>query len=135
MFDLIPFAARSRDLFDNFDRHIWRDMNFVTGDFRTDIVEEDDKYVVECELPGFSREDISVDIENDRLTISARHERKDDGRTYIHRERTDASYQRSFSISNIQTDSITAAYNDGVLILNLPKAQPKEAQSRKIQIA
>ena len=135
MFDLIPFAARPHDLFDNFDRHFWRDMNSMTQDFRTDIVEEDDRYVIECELPGFTREDISVDVENDRLIISARREHKDDGRKYIHRERTSAAYQRSFAISNIRTDAISAAYTDGVLSLTLPKEQPKEAQSRKIEIA
>jgi len=133
MFDLIPFATRAHD-FDNFDRRLWREMNPMTGGFRTDIVEEENQYVLECELPGFAREDISVDVEEERLVITAHREAKDDGRNYIHRERTSATYQRSFSISNIQTDSITAAYHDGILTLNLPKFQPKAAPSRKITI-
>ena len=53
MFDLIPFAAKSRDLFDSFDRRFWNDGAAALGDFRTDITEEGDKYVLEAELPGF----------------------------------------------------------------------------------
>lgn len=135
MYDLIPFAARPYHRFDNFDHRHCHDMNSMTHAFRTDIVEEDDRYVIECELPGFDRENISVDVKDERLIISARRERKDDGRSYIHRERTFAAYQRIFAISNVRTDEITAAYTDGVLTLTLPKEQPRENHSRKIEIA
>ena len=134
MFDLIPFAAKSRDLFDSFDRRFWNDSAAALGDFRTDITEEGDKYVLEAELPGFKREDISIDVEDDRLTITAKATAEENGKNYVHRERRSAVYQRSFSISNIETGAITAAYTDGILTLNLPKMQPKTAESRKIQI-
>ena len=134
MFDLIPFAAKSRDLFDSFDRRFWGEGTAALGDFRTDISEENDKYVLEAELPGFKREDISIDVEDDRLTITAKATAEENGKNYVHRERRSAVYQRSFSISNIETGAITAAYTDGILTLNLPKMQPKTAESRKIQI-
>ena len=134
MFDLIPFAAKSRDLFDSFDRRFWGEGTAALGDFRTDIIEENDKYVLEAELPGFKREDISIDVEDDRLTITAKAAAEENGKNYVHRERRSAVYQRSFSISNIETGAITAAYTDGILTLNLPKMQPKTAESRKIQI-
>ena len=134
MFDLIPFAAKSRDLFDSFDRRFWGEGTAALGDFRTDISEENDKYVLEAELPGFKREDISIDVEDDRLTITAKATAEENGKNYVHRERRSAVYQRSFSISNIDTGAITAAYTDGILTLNLPKMQPKTAESRKIQI-
>ena len=134
MFDLIPFAAKSRDLFDSFDRRFWGEGTAALGDFRTDIIEENDKYVLEAELPGFKREDISIDVEDDRLTITAKATAEENGKNYVHRERRSAVYQRSFSISNIETGAITAAYTDGILTLNLPKMQPKTAESRKIQI-
>ncbi|MEA4824300.1 MAG: Hsp20/alpha crystallin family protein [Clostridiaceae bacterium] len=138
MFDLIPFVTKPHDLFDTFDRRLWNDMNAALGDFRTDITEESDKYVLEAELPGFKREDISVDVDDDRLVITAKttSEKNEGGdkKNYVHRERRSATYQRSFSISNIATDAITASYNDGVLTLNLPKVQPKEAAARKIEI-
>ena len=134
MFDLIPFAAKSRDLFDSFDRRFWGEGTAALGEFRTDISEENDKYVLEAELPGFKREDISIDVEDDRLTITAKATAEENGKNYVHRERRSAVYQRSFSISNIETGAITAAYTDGILTLNLPKMQPKTAESRKIQI-
>ena len=134
MYDLIPFAAKSRDLFDSFDRRFWGEGTAALGDFRTDISEENDKYVLEAELPGFKREDISIDVEDDRLTITAKATAEENGKNYVHRERRSAVYQRSFSISNIETGAITAAYTDGILTLNLPKMQPKTAESRKIQI-
>ena len=136
MFDLIPFAAKSRDLFDSFDRRFWNDSAAALGDFRTDITEEGDKYVLEAELPGFKREDISIDVEDDRLIITAKNnaETENNAKNYVHRERRSAVYQRSFSSSNIDTAAITAAYTAGILTLNLPKMQPKTAESRKIQI-
>ncbi len=134
MFDLIPFAAKSRDLFDSFDRRFWNETQPALGDFRTDIIEEDDKYVLESELPGFKREEISIDLEDDRLTITAKKAETEESRNYVHRERRSAAYQRSFSISNIDTAAITAGYADGVLTLTLPKLLPKVPEARKIQI-
>ena len=136
MFDLIPFASKSRDLFDTLDRRASGDMTASLGDFRTDIIEEAGRYVLECELPGFRREDISVDIADDRLTITAKANPDSERarRSYVHRERRVATWQRSFSLSNIETQSITASYTDGILTLSLPKVQPKAAQSRKIEI-
>ena len=55
-------------------------------------------------------------------------------KNYVHRERRSATYQRSFSISNIATEAITASYNDGILTLNLPKMLPKESAARKIAV-
>ena len=137
MFDLIPFATKSHDLFDNFDRR-WNEMGAALGDFRTDITEEKDKYVLEAELPGFKREDINIDVEDDRLVITAKtsSETTESGekKNYVHRERRSATYQRSFSISNIATEAITASYNDGILTLNLPKMLPKESAARKITV-
>ncbi|MGI6335988.1 MAG: Hsp20/alpha crystallin family protein [Eubacteriales bacterium] len=138
MFDLIPFASRTRDLFDPFDRRMFSEMTAALGDFRTDITEEDDKYVLESELPGFQREDISIDVDGNRLVISAQtksEESDESKKNYVHRERRCANYTRSFSISNIDTDNITAAYNDGVLTLNLPKRLPKKPETKKIVIA
>ncbi len=128
MLDLVPFSVKSHDPFDSLDRRA------TLGDFRSDIIEESDRYVLECELPGFSREAISVDASDDRLTITAKRTEPDRTRTYVHRERSFTTWQRSFSLSNIETDSITASYTDGVLRLNLPKVQPKSAQARKIEI-
>ncbi|MGN0639273.1 MAG: Hsp20/alpha crystallin family protein [Huintestinicola sp.] len=105
---------------------------------RTDIREEDDRYVMESELPGFDKQDISIDITGSSLTLKAEHsennDEKDKNGRYIRRERTFGSYQRSFDISGIDADHISADYKNGILIMILPKKQPDVPVSRRLEI-
>lgn len=129
MFGMIPFDRRDNnlfDMFDNFERNFFGNSSNNLSTFRTDIRDEGDKFVLEAELPGFKKEDIKLDLKDGVLTVSAQHsenteEKKDN---YIRRERRFGSFARSFDVSGIQEDQITAAYNSGVLELTLPKAQP-----------
>ena len=72
------------------------------------------------------------------LTISAQHnenqEQKDEKGTYIRRERRYGSFTRSFDITGIDEAGITAAYQNGILELNLPKAVPVVPETRRIAI-
>ena len=139
MFGMIPFARHDDnvfDLFDNFERSFFGDNSAST--FRTDIRDEGDKFVLEAELPGFKKEDIKLDLKDGILTVSAQHsessEEKDKKGSYIRRERRYGSFARKFDVSGIQEDHITAAYNNGVLELTLPKAQPVVPAARQIDI-
>lgn len=141
MFGMIPFEYREHNLFDaldNFERSFFKDTNTDFSVFRTDIKDAGDKYVLEAELPGFQKEDISLDVKDGILTISAQHnesnDQKDDDGKYIRRERRYGSFRRSFDISSIDESAIAAAYHDGVLELSLPKRQQVLPQSRKIAI-
>ena len=95
--------------------------------FKTDIKEEDGKYVLEADMPGFNKEDIKLDVDNDILTISAErhseHEDKDKAGNYIRCERSYGSYSRSFDVSAIDSEKITATYENGVLTLDMPKKE------------
>ena len=138
MFGMIPFDHRDSslfDMFDNFERSFFG-ANNTASSFRTDIRDEGDKFILEAELPGFKKEDIKLDLKDGILTIAAQHsteneEKKD---SYIRRERKYGSFSRSFDVSGIQEDRITAAYNNGVLELTLPKAQPVVPAARQIDI-
>ena len=139
MFGMIHFARHDDnvfDLFDNFERSFFGDNSAST--FRTDIRDEGDKFVLEAELPGFKKEDIKLDLKDGILTVSAQHsessEEKDKKGSYIRRERRYGSFARKFDVSGIQEDGITAAYNNGVLSLTLPKAQPVVPAARQIEI-
>ena len=141
MFGMLPFERSDDNLFDTFDnftRNFFRGSNASLPAFRTDIRELDGKYVLEAELPGFSKEDISLDVKDGILTISAEHkenhEEKDERGNYLRRERRYGSFSRSFDITGIDEGSITAAYNNGILELNLPKAVPVVPESRRIAI-
>ncbi|HCQ75123.1 MAG TPA: hypothetical protein DIT84_09980 [Clostridiales bacterium] len=141
MFELMPFGYRRvsaynpfRD-FEEMSRSFWDDTNVSA--FRTDITEKDGKYILEADLPGFKKEDISVDIDKDCLTITAEHkseEKEENADSYIRRERYYGSYTRSFNVKGIDTEAITAAYNDGVLTLTMPKKEPEIPAARRLEI-
>lgn len=139
MFDLTPFDRRHHELWDPF-----RDFEkfFSAGPefngFRADIKDKGDKFVLEAELPGFSKEDIQVDVDENTLVISAqRSEEKEDSDkdgSYLRRERSYGSFRRSFDVSNIRTEEIKAAYQNGVLSLELPKKDSTAGGSRRLEI-
>lgn len=141
MFELMPFGYRRvsaynpfRD-FEEMSRNFWDDANVSA--FRTDITEKDGVYTLEADLPGFKKEDISVDIDKDCLTITAEHkseEKEENADSYIRRERFYGSYTRSFNVKGIDTEAITAAYNDGVLTLTMPKKEPEVPAARRLEI-
>ena len=139
MFGMIPFDRHDSSLFDmldNFERNFFGSSNNTASSFRTDIRDEGDKFVLEAELPGFKKEDIKLDLKDGILTISAQHSQESEEKqnSYIRRERRYGSFSRSFDVSGIQEDHITAAYNNGVLELTLPKAEPVVRAARQIDI-
>ena len=141
MFGMIPFERSDDnffDLFDNFERKFFGNSNAAIPDFRTDIRDAGDRFVLEAELPGFNKEDIKLDVKDGILTISAQHtenkDEKDDKGSYIRRERRYGSFTRSFDITGVDDEHITASYNTGVLELNLPKAVPVVPEAKRIAI-
>ena len=141
MFGMLPFERSDDNLFDTFDnftRNFFRGSNASLPAFRTDIRDAGDKFVLEAELPGFDKGDIKLDVKDGILTIPAEHsenqEQKAAKGAYIRRERRYGSFSRSFDITGIDEGSITAAYNNGILELNLPKAVPVVPESRRIAI-
>ena len=143
MFELIPFDRHTRSLsafdpfrmLDEMDRRFMNSAPAVTA-FRTDVLDTGDAFKLESELPGFRKEDIKIDIENDCLTISA--ERKADNKeekdNYIKRERFYGSFSRSFDVSGINVDAIEASYTDGMLNVLLPKKAAEVPASRRLEI-
>lgn len=146
MFEIMPFDRKSYRMrpFDPFremeemQRAFWNTPSVASSTFRTDISETNDAYKLEAELPGFAKEDIKVDIDDDTLTIKAEHsennDEQNDAGEYVRRERYYGSYSRSFNVSEIDVDGITAAYENGVLTLNMPKRAPVKPESRHLEI-
>ena len=145
MFELIPFDRRNHRVsvydpfraFDEMERAFFGNgQQPSVYSFRTDVSDTGDAYKLEAELPGFKKEDIKIDIENDCLTISAeRHENKDENKpNFVKRERFYGSYSRSFDVSGIDVDKISAGYTDGVLTLELPKKVETAPASRRLEI-
>lgn len=140
MFELMPFGHGEKSLFnyfDNFEKNFFGGNEGALAHFRTDILDKGDHYELQAELPGFKKEDIHIDLDGDYLTISAQHneetEEKKDGQ-YVRRERRYGSFQRSFDVTGIAKEAIQAGYADGILTLNLPKAQIQQPTKQQIQI-
>lgn len=141
MFELIPFGRRNlSNYFDDFEKSFYKSWNTnAISSIKTDIIEKEDAYVIEAELPGFEKKDISIDINDNLLTVKAEtnseNEEKDDKGNYIRRERKYGSFSRTFDISNINADEISAEHKDGILKITLPKIEELKPQAKKIEIS
>jgi HSP20 family protein len=150
MFGLTPFRRKneivphSRDIFDNIDTMF---ENFLNDSFfpslyknsnymKVDIKEKENEYIVEAELPGVNKEQINIDVRNDRLTISVeqREEINEEKHNYIRRERRYGSMSRSFMVENVDEEKIKASLKNGVLTIILPKKEPNKPLGRRIEI-
>ena len=103
---------------------------------RLDVTENEQAYLIKAELPGFKVEDISVDIDGNRVAISAEAKQEhaeSNGQKVVRRERYVGQYFRSFSLGqDIDTATSTARYRDGVLDLELRKLVGGSAKRRQI---
>ena len=140
MFGLTPF--RSNFYVSAYDP--WKEMEEFEKRFfgqrtpamKTDIREADGAYILEAELPGFTREDIHAEIKNGYLTIRAerKSESEDNKENYLRRERSFGSFSRTFDLEGIDANAISASFKNGVLTLELPKLAPKAEEARKVEI-
>ncbi len=151
---LMPMLWSNNDIFDEMDNFFndgflgtacrapgqGRQLDSSASLMRTDVIEKEDSYQLEAELPGFSKEDIKIDLRDDTLTISAAHnenkDEKDDSGKYIRRERRSTSYQRSFHVEGLKPEDIIAQYKNGVLTVHLPKKEaiPEKEESTRIEV-
>lgn len=96
------------------------------GRYRALRISETDKEIVaRIEIPGLNKEDIVVNLTEDRLELSIdRHkeERNEEGKKYVYKERYSESYHQSVSLpGKIDVDKATASYNNGILEINMPR--------------
>jgi len=101
-----------------------------------DIVESKDAYLIRAELPGMKREDFNLEVNDGTLTLSG--ERKSealtDGVEYHRSERVNGKFARSFYLPRtVKQDGIKASYQDGILEIQVPKAE--EAKPKQIAIS
>ena len=108
---------------------------------KTDIKENDAGYELEIDLPGFTKDEVSAELNNGYLTVSAAkgldqdEQEKDTGR-YIRRERYAGSCQRSFYVGDdVTEEDIKGEFKHGILKLFVPKKEAKPAVEQKKYIA
>lgn len=101
-----------------------------------EVHENDNTYTFRFDVPGVKKEDISIELENNRLTISGerKEEKKEkDEKKYLS-ESYYGSFMRSFTLpGSVKEEDIQAKYQDGVLILTVPKTKKHKSKSVEIQ--
>lgn len=119
--DLIPRKFYLDDIFDDFASSRREQA------MKCDIYERDGDYHIEMDIPGFNKEDISVEANDGYLTIKAQkksennEESKD--KKYIRRERVYGKYERSFYLGDLDQDKIDAEFKNGMLKIVVPKKE------------
>jgi HSP20 family protein len=94
-----------------------------------DLIESDKEIKATAEMPGLEKQDININVTEDRLEISAetKHEEKKEEKGYIYRERRSGSYYRAISLpSPVDPDKSNATYKDGILEIKMPKTEVKK---------
>ncbi|WP_373522188.1 Hsp20/alpha crystallin family protein [Aquiflexum sp.] len=98
-----------------------------------DIAEDDKHYEIQVSVPGMKKSDFNLEVNDGRLTISGERkmEEKKEGKNYHSLETHYGSFSRSFYLpDNVKEDGIVAAYEDGLLKVNLPKEEKKVNKSK-----
>jgi HSP20 family protein len=118
--------------FNDFDAGLPAKQGFAPA---VDIVEDKEEFLLRAELPGVPKENIKVEVKENRLTVSGNKEsvHKEAKGEYRYVESSYGAFSRSFELPrNVHAGDIKAEYAHGVLTLRIPKA--KEALPRTIEI-
>jgi len=127
-----------------FDDDFFRDDFFDRKErlnlMKTDIREDDKSYLLEVDLPGYSKDDIKIDITDGYLTINAKVEKEDndENKNYVRRERFTGEVSRSFYVGEeIKEDEVKASFKNGILTLEVPKLslEDKKKDKKYIEIS
>ena len=98
---------------------------------KTDVRELDGSYELDVDLPGFKKDEVTVDLQDGYLTISAAKaldkDESDQKGKFLRQERYAGSMSRSFYVGDdVESADISAKYEDGILKISVPKAAQKE---------
>lgn len=122
-------------LFDRFFNRTGDDASSAVWSPQTDFVETDDNFQLRLDVPGLSKDDIDINLQNGTLTVSGERtsERTDEGEDYVRVERAFGNFHRTFTLPDaVDHDGIEATYDDGVLSIHVPKTE--ESTRRQIEI-
>ena len=127
---MLPRRRNDFDLFDQMFFDPFFSNERESKIMKTDITEKKDKYVIDMDLPGYEKEDISLEINDGYLIINAKtshhNEDKEEGK-YVRKERYVGECSRSFYVGDeIKEEDIKATFKNGILKIDIPKKEPKK---------
>lgn len=117
---------KSEDIFDRFFDEFFsplESMHSNFNSFKVDVREDDEGYMIEADLPGFNKQDLSITYENNYLTISAKKDEivEEKKAQFIRRERQFGEFRRTFYIENIDIEQVNAKFDNGILEIKINK--------------
>lgn len=108
-----------------------------SNNMKSDVIKTDDGYQVTVDIPGVDKDNIDLSYDQDVLSIKAKRDstldQKDEQDNVIASERSYGEYVRNYRLPDVSADKISAKAEDGVLTIDLPKAEKKET-GHKIEI-
>jgi len=116
--EIIPRKFYLDDIFDNI-------MTTSRNDMKCDIYEKEGNYHIEMDIPGYDKNDITIEAKDGYLTVTAEKKQEEniEEKNYIKRERVYGKYQRSFYLGELDTDNIEAEFTNGTLKVVIPKKE------------
>lgn len=149
MSGLVPFNRKNKSLIsrdfddfgdfynmvDDFFNNWPSKKNFMKDSFKVDVQEQDNKYLVEAELPGIDKNEVNIEMNEGRLNISVKREENinEEKKNYVHKERRFSSMSRSIYLEDAKSEDIKASLENGVLKIIIPK-ESRPNNSIKIDI-
>ncbi len=147
MTGLVPFNRKNtgllstgfedfHNMLDDFFSDNWSPRRNLERDtFKINVQQNEADYLIEAELPGVSKEEVTLDLNEGRLNISVKREENinEEKKNYIHRESRSCSMSRSVYLADADSKGITAKLDNGMLRITVPR-QAKEVKTEKIEI-
>ena len=128
MMNLLPRGFYLDDIFDDMNKEMVKPANHM----KCDVSETEKEYTVEMDIPGYKKHEIKIECNDGLLTITAekKEEKKEenkgeekDKKKYIRRERFYGKISRGFSFPDMDENKIKAKFEDGTLLLTIPKKE------------
>ena len=132
--DLMDFSfPKMMDFGGDVDRKLYG--KHAANIMKTDVREHDDRYELDIDLPGFTKDEINLHLQNGYLSVTAGKgldkDEKDKEGKLIRQERYTGSMQRSFFVGKeVTAEEVNAKYEDGVLRLTIPKKEAKKVEEK-----
>ena len=146
MAGLIPFNKKNNSLSmwgcdpfdfidDFFNDSFLSSRNLMRDTFKIDVKETEKEYLIEAELPGIQKDEVNLNLNDGKLSISVNREENINAEkeNYIHRERRYSSMSRSVYLADSTPDNIKAKMENGILAITVTKKE-KSKNSHKIEI-
>ena len=133
--DLDHFSNRFNRLFDEFPGFNYKNNDSFSP--RIDISENEDNIQIAAEIPGVSKENLKITLQDNIITIEGEKKKvsKNQNENYYREERNYGKFKRSFTLPvEVDSENVEAKFNDGILDITLNKIDPKKEKERVIEL-